>query len=266
MENPSDPTHTQDLRNSAYTEVLYRYGEVSRFAESAIDSSDIGESPQEDEESAYEQLLLLLTGASYAMVLDEDRLASWLTDLVEISYHRGKLVAERDLRIDILSNPSFHRKRLTKVQQKALAQLTKNVNQMVLALQDNLRDAELKSLRKSEAKKVVLDTIDRGGTNAALRTVRTEIVYANQLATVYQGDLTEEETGLEVNYRWQTREDSRVRDRHAAWNGKVYTREEVVSRFGEPNCRCAVHPVIEASEPAFLQPLFDIPSIIPLDF
>lgn len=93
------------------------------------------------------------------------------------------------------------------------------------------------------------------------RTTRTEIVYANQVATIFQGDLIERDTGIEVLYRWQTREDSRVRDTHSARNQKLYDREAVLPLLGEANCRCAIHPVLNGTPPN--QNLFgSIPTLI----
>ena len=122
MENPNDPTHTQDLRISAYDEVLFRYGELSKFAEKAIDKANIGGSlsvnvhvddleAEQDQDNSYELLLLLLGAKAYELILEEARSAKWFTDLLGVSYFRGMTMAERELEKLMFPNPASHANR-----------------------------------------------------------------------------------------------------------------------------------------------------------
>ncbi len=259
MENPSDPTHTLDLRIQAYNEVIRRYELYADFVFAAIsmqpspeiainlDLSDL--EGIEDENEYYELLILLLGEKAYEIILGEDREAGWFKELIAISYFRGRRVAETDIPNVTIENPAYHAKKLRLVDEKAIGNLTKNVNQMVLSIQGALKDAQVTDINLMDIKDTLDKMIRKTGVNSATRTTRTEIIYANQVATVFQGDLVQSETGVEVVYRWQTREDSRVRSTHAARNGNLYSREMVIPLLGEPNCRCAIHPVLNGSVP-----------------
>ncbi|MDA7999854.1 MAG: phage head morphogenesis protein [Alphaproteobacteria bacterium] len=50
--------------------------------------------------------------------------------------------------------------------------------------------------------------------------------------------------GEAVMVRWKTTFDGRARDTHIARHNKIYTIDQASALIGEPNCRCAVVPVV----------------------
>lgn len=86
------------------------------------------------------------------------------------------------------------------------------------------------------------------GISRAQRIARTEVVYAHNNANLNEYERIQDVVGGEVLVEWETAEDERVRSTHAARHGKVYTKKEVRPLLGEPNCRCAILPVIRDDE------------------
>ena len=118
MHNPQDPTHTQDLRLTGHSEVLLRYGEYSRYVESALDQvfgkviitnvelSDLDDVSNEEE--LYELLILLFGEKAIEFILEEDERAEWFLSLLGVSYFRGRIVAQNQLKPTVVNNPACH--------------------------------------------------------------------------------------------------------------------------------------------------------------
>jgi hypothetical protein len=75
-------------------------------------------------------------------------------------------------------------------------------------------------------------------------TALENVVKTYNTAQVFEYQRAEVVIGEEVFVQWQTAEDERVRDSHAARNGNVYTKEEYLTLIGEPNCRCVGLPYV----------------------
>lgn len=80
--------------------------------------------------------------------------------------------------------------------------------------------------------------------NRANLLARTEIVRSHNVGTILEGRRLASLINKKVKYRWQTAHDDRVRERHQAWNGKLYTEKETLSMIGQPNCRCSISVVV----------------------
>ena len=79
---------------------------------------------------------------------------------------------------------------------------------------------------------------------------QTETIQAFQRGTINQATLASEFLGEDVKLRWLTRRDNKVRRTHAAWHGKVFTRDNAFKNINiSPwNCRCGLSPVIEEAD------------------
>lgn len=86
----------------------------------------------------------------------------------------------------------------------------------------------------------------------------TEITQASQRAVTVQAQEIEASLGEEVNVRWITVRDSRVRHLHAGWHGKVFTpkQAEINMNISPWNCRCGLKAVIKDRDPPMLQAKF----------
>jgi SPP1 gp7 family putative phage head morphogenesis protein len=92
------------------------------------------------------------------------------------------------------------------------------------------------------------DRVDKIGIVRAKLIARTELQYAINFAILKEYERAEAILGEVVKGRWWTQQDERVRKRHRAWHGKVYTREQLMGMVGAINCRCSVLPYIESIE------------------
>ena len=95
--------------------------------------------------------------------------------------------------------------------------------------------------------------------SSAERIARTEVTGAYRISQINQARITGEELGEDVNLRWLTRRDRKVRDLHAHWHGKVMTPDDAdkntnISPF---NCRCSLQPVIDEADTPVKQAKFD---------
>lgn len=75
---------------------------------------------------------------------------------------------------------------------------------------------------------------------------QTETVQAFQRSQIAQAEIAVEETGQDIQLRWTTRMDERVRPLHAGWHGTVATPQVMAQRItlSPYNCRCALIPVL----------------------
>jgi SPP1 gp7 family putative phage head morphogenesis protein len=86
----------------------------------------------------------------------------------------------------------------------------------------------------------------------------TEVAQASQRAVVKQAQEASILSDEQVDVRWITVRDSRVRHLHANWHGKIFSPEQAarnitISPF---NCRCGLKPVIEDRVPARVEAKF----------
>lgn len=86
----------------------------------------------------------------------------------------------------------------------------------------------------------------------------TETTQAAQRAVTVQAQEIEKSLGEEVNVRWITVRDSKVRHLHAGWHGKVFTpkQAEINMNISPWNCRCGLKTVVANRDPARLKAKF----------
>lgn len=74
----------------------------------------------------------------------------------------------------------------------------------------------------------------------------TETIQAYQQSSSNEATRAQEELGEEIGMRWQSAEDSRVRELHARWNGTVVSQQQNARRIVASvfNCRCSQAPVL----------------------
>ena len=78
---------------------------------------------------------------------------------------------------------------------------------------------------------------------------RTEVISAFREGATNETQRTSEEVGEEINMRWITAVDSRVRHLHSSWHGTIASPEETRRKgnISPYNCRCAQVPVIKGA-------------------
>lgn len=101
----------------------------------------------------------------------------------------------------------------------------------------------------NELTRQITERIGVGKSRARL-IAQTETIQAFQRGTINQTILASEFLGEEVKLRWLTRRDNKVRNIHARWHGKVFTRENAFKNINiSPwNCRCGLSPVIKEAD------------------
>lgn len=92
--------------------------------------------------------------------------------------------------------------------------------------------------------KNISNRIDKIGLTRAKTLARTEVGRAFRLGSINESQSISEESGLEFKYQWLTALDERVRSSHAARQGVIYTKEEVIPLIGDVNCRCSTPEVL----------------------
>ena len=108
-----------------------------------------------------------------------------------------------------------------------------------------------------EISKEIKDRIAVSRSRAKL-IAQTETTQAFQRGTIAQTELASEFTGEDIDLRWDTRRDSKVRPLHVSFHGDIMTTKEasVKINISPFNCRCALSPVIEeADTPALREQL-----------
>lgn len=99
-----------------------------------------------------------------------------------------------------------------------------------------------------EVTKSLTDRIDVSRSRAEL-IARTETIQAYQRGSVNEAKRLSEELGEEIQMRWITSRDDRVRHLHASWHGTLSTPEETFRKIQVSpwNCRCAQVATLEDS-------------------
>lgn len=103
------------------------------------------------------------------------------------------------------------------------------------------------TLSKFELAELIKARIDVAESRARM-IATTEITQAAQHSSINLSSEVEGLIGEEVNVRWISVLDSKVRHLHANWHGKIFTKAEAESKMNiSPwNCRCGLKPVVES--------------------
>lgn len=212
-----------------------------------------------------EQISRYVIGAEFGVGVD--RPYGWLsTGFIKPSYERGVLQARAALRR--VARPAFfqgraaditqelareipalnpaHVARSRVVYQRAFNQLKGVGDDLAARLSNTLGDAVLKGQNPLDVARRLQRDLGFSR-NRARRIARTEIVRANNIATLEEFKQLEDGVGEPIRVQWSTTQDSKVRDTHASRQGQIYTQDEAQSLIGEPNCRCGLLPYIRSA-------------------
>lgn len=115
-----------------------------------------------------------------------------------------------------------------------------------------LVDAMEQGLGIRQIAKNINDRIDKIGLTRAKLLARTETVRAYNIANINNFSDIAAAAGITPMFGWFTAGDGRVRPDHVERNtkttGRVYTKQQILSLIGEPNCRCGVRAHIDQTE------------------
>lgn len=141
---------------------------------------------------------------------------------------------------------------------RAFESLESMSNDMARQVRGVLFDAAREGLGIDETVRLLNKRVDVGRSRARL-IAQTETIQAFQRGTINQATSTSELLGEEVLLRWITVRDSKVRDLHAGWHGRVMTEQEAQRNIGKSpfNCRCALIPVIKEANTKAKQEQFN---------
>jgi len=84
------------------------------------------------------------------------------------------------------------------------------------------------------------DRVEKIGITRAKLISRTEIVESHNTASITEAKILAEETGQNIQMRWLTALDERVRSSHAPRHNQIYEFDTAQALIGEPNCRCSI--------------------------
>ena len=267
---PTDPSRTLLLRNVAARACRVRFNRIERVmpatAVALVEKSGILLNATAPERRRFEFLSDAEKLVAFRAWLGEQVRADILTEtrgrdhwlLLHIArgYSRGAQAARRKLGERFLEslgyavgsyNP-FNNPRLLGSAEAVFARAFEQLEGITQAMSQQmsrvLSDGLLEGLGAKELSRRLRDRISAIGKTRSELLARTEIIRAHSIGQIAEMDTLGEAIGSEFKYEWVTGLDGRVRPRHQAWHGRVFTREEVLARIGEPNCRCSQNPVI----------------------
>lgn len=99
-------------------------------------------------------------------------------------------------------------------------------------------------LGMAEVARNINDRVNKIGRTRSRLLSRTETVRSYNVGVINEGIETGRRFNEVVNYKWADSDDGAVRPEHLARDGLVYNAGTAFSLIGEPNCRCALIPVI----------------------
>ena len=148
-----------------------------------------------------------------------------------------------------ITQAPIHQEALEFLFTRSYDSLKGHTDTMARELRGILTDGVRQGKGIAEIKREIAARVDVNKSRARL-IAQTETIQAYQRGQINQASLVGEEIGEEVNLRWLTRRDSKVRDLHARFHGQIMTEEEASTNINlSPfNCRCALAPVIEEAD------------------
>ena len=274
----ADPTRTILLRRAAVREVNKRYNGIARVLLPTVknamrkDEGVLLGNARAGERSRFvyktdgERIVAFRQWMQEQ--IDDDLLTNkrdgehWLLAFIASGYTRGATAFRRKLGVKFLRkygfatdgyNPLTNPKVLRSAEilyARAYEQLRGVTDTMAQQISRELSDGLLRGDNPTVVAKAMRDRVNKIGKVRSRLIARTEIIRAYSLGGIAEGDNLGEMTGNEIRYRWIAALDSRVRDKHRHWHGKIFTRQEVLNRIGEPNCRCTQAPYLPDYEEA----------------
>jgi len=265
--NNIDPTKTLVIRNRAAREIDVRFNRLKKFVRDSIFVGGLVTnvvSPRQyeflrDTEKIKEfnrwlqiEIDKEILGIAEGSIQPENY---WLNVHVGQGYERGarkaRIIAERGIK-SLVGIPDYspfanvaHIDRAELLYTRVFNDMKGLTDTMKGQMNRVLSNGMLLGQNPKVVAKDMVDRIDKIGITRAKLIARTEIVEAHNQAHVLEGGLIAKETGVKEQYQWIGSDDGRERDSHIARNDNVYSKEEILSMIGEPNCRCSVSLYID---------------------
>lgn len=263
-----DPTRTLTLRNRAVGEINRRYGRIKRLiTETIVRNKVFLENARALTDSDFiflrtpaklerfdiwlESIIgeIILSGSANVTASD----TNWLISYFEEAYMRGVKNANNRMAtivgrnqiptVTVLSALPFHIDRAGLLFIRDFTQLKGITEVMSQQINFVLSEGLLKGENPRNIARAMNDRVDKIGISRSRLLARTEIINANNLGMINEGQRLQELVGEEVVYHWITAGDIKVREDHVTRNNKYYSYDRVIHLIGEPNCRCATPPI-----------------------
>jgi SPP1 gp7 family putative phage head morphogenesis protein len=189
----------------------------------------------------------------------------WTNLYVRSSYQKGLTSARAQLRAKGIDVPTgsfggvvdidpiaatfqtpFHTERVNLIFQRVFTELEGVTQTMNGQIRRVLARGIAEGVGADEMARRMVDRVEKIGITRAKLIARTETVETYNQAAVNEFARAEQVIGETVLVKWFTSLDERVRSSHRRRHNKVFTQAGGRSLLGEPNCRCALLPVIES--------------------
>jgi SPP1 gp7 family putative phage head morphogenesis protein len=265
----NDPTKTLMIRNRASKEIDRRFSKIRKFVRDSInigklvvnvsivdpdkyvymrDQDKIPEFNRELQKLIDQEILGLTDGT----INNENY---WLNVHIGQAYDKGarkvRIAAERAI-VNLAKLPFYspfinpaHVERAELIYTRVFNDM-KNVTDVMRGQMSRvLAEGMLRGENPKKVAKAMINRVDAIGITRAKLIARTEIVESHNQASIKEAELLENETGVEIKMQWLTSIDGRERASHRSRHLVIYSRDEALSKLGEPNCRCSVSAYID---------------------
>ena len=262
-----DPTKTLMIRNRASKEIDRRFSKIRKFVRDSMftgklitnqvlerkyeflrDSEKIAEFNRDLELLINKEILDIADGTIQPKNF-------WLNIRMGEAYSNGarktRAMAERGI-ASLVGLPSYspltnpvHLERAELIYTRVFNDMKGVTDTMRSQMSRVLSEGMLRGEGVKKVAKDMIGRVDSIGIVRAKLIARTEIVESHNQASILEGSLLAKETGIEEKYIWIGADDGRERPTHIARNNNIYSKEEVLSMIGEPNCRCSVSLYID---------------------
>lgn len=276
-----DPTFTLKITKKALKECEKRFNEVIKLIKQSIKTSEISRFINNAEkfmdnkfqyttsQEYIDAFLLWLEKTMQEAIFDNITEAEqlWLNTYIKDAYSRGITLSQAaienaapalgiEAQIGVISLTQNVAQRLlisqhlerTQIIYSRVYEALKGIDR---DMANNIRNILTDGIFAGKAPdKLAEDMVKRVNItlNRAKLIARTEIIRANHEAVIADADATADAfraLGTETKFKWRAGQDDRVRPTHKARHDKIYSRQEIGSLIGEPNCRCSIFPVYE---------------------
>lgn len=183
----------------------------------------------------------------------------WTDTYIRSAYQRGLAegrVQVRQAGVDVPSfqelpggiagvmNQPFHADRVATLFTRVFEDLKGVTAVMDAQISRELAQAMAEGVGPYDMAKRLANRVDKIGIVRGRLIARTETVRAHNIGAMAEFEAVEQIIGEPVRVTWWTALDERVRSSHVARHGNTYSRKTALGMIGEPNCRCALLPVV----------------------
>ena len=159
----------------------------------------------------------------------------------------------------LIQTNTLHGETVESIQRKSLTGLVQAIETMLAQLARETEkarvdpDATATTLIRASTERVRVASV------TSEQVARSTTTMAQQEAQINHAKILSEKIGEDVNLRWITRVDARVRELHAKWHGQIMTPDEAAHNItvDPANCRCTFQQVPATKDTAKRQAQFD---------